>query len=157
MQFFPFALVLHIIAGSLALLSGPFAMYYQDGGRIHRVSGKTFFWAMMMVALSGFIMSAMKSNLFLLMIAVFSFSMTFSGYRALHLKKLHRGTKASALDWTALIICGLFGLGLMLFGIMALASNSFGIVSVVFGFILFMLTLRDYRRFTKDNGDRKAW
>lgn len=157
MQIFTIALILHITAGTLALLAGPFAMYYQDAGKIHRNAGKIFFWSMMMVSLSGFILSSIKSNLFLLMISVFAFYLTFTGNRVLHMKKLHRGTKPAVYDWAILIICSLFGIGLMAFGINGMRTNSFGIVAVVFGFILFMRTRSDYKRFTRDNGDRKTW
>lgn len=157
MQIFTIALILHVTAGTLALLAGPFSMYYQDGGKIHRLSGKIFFWSMMMVSLSGFIMSSVKSNLFLLMIAIFAFYLTYTGNRVLHMKKLHRGTKPAFYDWAILVICSLFGIGLMAYGLNGMRTNSFGIVSVVFGFILFMRTWGDYKRFTRDNGDKKTW
>lgn len=158
MEFFSLLIPLHVVSGSIALLAGPFAIFNQNGGRVHRLAGKSFFWSMMLVAATGLTMSVLKSNLFLLMIAVFSFYLAFSGRRALSLKQLHHGQKAGWIDWTALVVCGIFGLGLVLFGgYLLYKGQSFGIASVVFGFILTLRILADFRRFTRDNKDRKSW
>jgi hypothetical protein len=158
MQLFSLLIFLHVTSGSIALLSGPFAIFNQNGGRVHCTAGKSFFWAMMLVAATGLTMAALKSNIFLLMVAVFSFYMAFSGRRALSLKQLHNGQKASWSDWLALVVCGLFGLGLLAFGLfLFLRGISFGIAAITFGTILLLRIFSDYRRFTRDNKDRKTW
>lgn len=155
---FKLTLIAHIVAGTLALLSGPIAMMKQDGGKIHRLAGKTFYRSMMAVAVSGLGMAWYKSSLFLVLIAMFSFYLTFTGYRALSLKKLHNGVKAGWQDWTALIVCGIFGVFQLMTGVShVIAGESFGIVSIVFGSIFTLRIYSDYRRFTVDSGDKKTW
>lgn len=158
MQLFNILLVFHIIAGTSALLSGPVAMVRQDGGLVHRRAGIIFFWGMMVLAFTGVIMSVLHSSLFLLMIGAFSFYLTFTGYRALKLKKLHRGQKAETKDWAALVVCALFGIGMIgRGGYLVTHGESFGIVSMVFGGILMLRIVSDYKRFTKPYTDKKVW
>ena len=80
----PFELLLypHIAGGFLALLVAPVAMIVKKGGPAHRTWGKVFFYSMVVVAVTALGMSAIKSNLFLAMVGIFSFYMAASGYRA---------------------------------------------------------------------------
>jgi hypothetical protein len=62
------------------------------------------------------------------------------------------------MDWTALLVCGLFGLGLVGFGsFLLIKGHSFGLAAIVFGLILLIRIISDFRRFTHDNQDRKSW
>lgn len=151
-------LYLHIAGGTMALLSGPFAMLNQDGGKVHRISGKIFYYAMLMVSFSGLYLSWYRSNLFLLLIAVFSFYLVSMGRRALQHKKLHRGTKAEIIDWVILIISGAFGIFQIAVGAYSLVRhNSFGLVSIVFGAILCRRVQSDVKWLRKYNGEPKTW
>src|SRR5437867_5998098 len=72
----------HIAAGMLALFVAPGAMITVKGGRAHRRWGKIYFWAMATVALTAVLLAVWRPNYFLLMVAMFSFYLAFSGYRA---------------------------------------------------------------------------
>jgi uncharacterized membrane protein len=48
---------LHILSGSLALLAGPIAMFNQDGGKTHRLSGKIYVWSMYVIFITSTILS----------------------------------------------------------------------------------------------------
>ena len=158
MILYQITLIAHVIAGTLALLSGPIAMMRQDGGNLHRLAGKTFFRSMMIIAATGLGMAWYRSSLFLVLIGVFSFYITFTGYRALSLKNLHYGVKAGWQDWTALVVCGIFGIfQLITGGYNLFQGDSFGIVSLVFGTIFTLRIVSDFRRFTYNNGERKSW
>jgi uncharacterized membrane protein len=158
MEFKTILVLLHVAGGAVALIAGPFAMFNQDGGRLHRNAGSLFFRSMLVASISGIVLSALSGSTFLLMVGVFTFYMVFTGYRALKLKKLHRGQSAGMLDWTILAICSVFGLGLLGQGIFQVISrNGFGFVSIVFGAILLMRIISDYKRFTIDSGDKKQW
>jgi len=52
-------LSVHIIAGSLGILSGFFALYVMKGGALHRKSGSVFVYAMLTMALIGATLAAL--------------------------------------------------------------------------------------------------
>ena len=45
--------IFHIAAGTVALLFGAVALGAKKGGKIHRLSGKIFFYSMILMAASG--------------------------------------------------------------------------------------------------------
>jgi uncharacterized membrane protein len=51
-------LVVHIVAGSLGLLSGYVALYASKGATLHRKSGMAFVYVMLMMATTGLLISA---------------------------------------------------------------------------------------------------
>ena len=53
-------LVFHIVAGSLGLLSGYVALYAAKGGAVHRRSGMVFVSVMLMMAITGLLISAVE-------------------------------------------------------------------------------------------------
>jgi uncharacterized membrane protein len=55
-------LILHILAGTVALLSGTLAMSVRKGGRIHRSSGNIFSVAILIVASSAIYLAIMRSQ-----------------------------------------------------------------------------------------------
>ena len=80
-------LPVHILAGGIALVVAPGAMITVKGGLWHRRWGKTVLpppcsWSPPPASA----MSLLRPNLFLFMVAVFSFYLVFSGYRVLHRK-----------------------------------------------------------------------
>ena len=54
-------LAIHIVAGALALLFGYVALFATKGSRLHRKSGKLFVYAMLTMALGGFVVAAGRS------------------------------------------------------------------------------------------------
>lgn len=79
--FFKFLLFIHVVAGSIALFTGTINIIRKKGNKQHWLVGRFFFVGMMINAVAGFIMSILHQNLFLLIIAVFSFYMTATGER----------------------------------------------------------------------------
>jgi hypothetical protein len=55
-------LILHILGGSIGLLSGTFAIAVRKGGRLHRASGNVFTLAMLTLASSGLCLAILKSQ-----------------------------------------------------------------------------------------------
>ncbi|MFZ5637400.1 MAG: DUF2306 domain-containing protein [Pseudomonadota bacterium] len=53
-------LVVHIAAGSIALLSGAIAMAARKGGRLHRRSGTVFVYAMLVMCVAAIALAVMK-------------------------------------------------------------------------------------------------
>jgi uncharacterized membrane protein len=134
---FKIILGFHITAGSIALLSGPVAMFSKKGGENHRLAGKFFTWSMAVVSIAALYLSIAHKNWFLLMVAVFSMHSIVIGYRFLYLKKIQLLKKPTLLDWLIALPAALFSMGLVVFGILLLIQNqnSFGWVAIVFGSI----------------------
>ena len=74
-------LLVHIIGGSVALLCAGGALVTKKGGLGHRFFGKGCVAGMTAVFLSALPLGAFQANLFLLLIAFFSFYLVFSGFR----------------------------------------------------------------------------
>jgi len=55
-------LILHILGGSIGLLSGTIAIAARKGSRLHRVSGNVFTFAMLILASSGLCLAILKSQ-----------------------------------------------------------------------------------------------
>lgn len=81
-------LVIHIIAGHLALLSGFMAIVGRKGSAPHRLSGKVFFYSMLGVSFSGIWLSLKADNLFLLLISTFVLYQNLNGFLAVRDKSL---------------------------------------------------------------------
>lgn len=134
-------LVTHIISGAIGFIVAPIALIVKKGSSAHKRWGKIFFIAMTGVATTAIVMAPMHHNQFLTFIAVFSYYLAFSGYRAVYRRKNTEG-KAKWPDWTFVILDLAFSAFLIVFGIINL-PNPFGIISIVFGLLGFRLGMRD--------------
>lgn len=153
---FQFNLWAHVAAGMVALVVAPGAMLTQKGGRWHRRWGQIFFWSMAVVAGTALVMSAMRSGLFLGLVAVFSFYLAFTGVRALHLKGPNART--TFWDWIAAIIAFAGSLTLVGYGGWGLAANrSLDVVALVFGGLGGTLAGRDLWRFQRPSAGPRTW
>lgn len=129
-------LIIHIAAGMTCLASGVFAIITKKGGNSHAISGKIYFIAMFTVIGTALLLSLFRDNLFLLLIASFSFYMTWAGVRSIHNKSL----KASILDW--------FFLGTAVVTAAAMILT-FNIVLIVFGSLLTVNVFQEVTTFLK--------
>ncbi len=109
------ALIIHIIAGGSTLITGPLAIFYNfKDPKKHRIVGKTFFYAMLVVVISsvsGLIKhpdSAFYQFLFGLSILVLC--QILRGVRSIFLMK---GGAVTNLDWTYTTVLGLNGVWML--------------------------------------------
>ena len=145
---FKIIVVIHIIAGSIGLFTGTINIIRKKGDKPHRLVGKFFVLGMLINAVAGFAMSILHHNLFLLIVAVFSFYMTATGQRILYLKKLDKGQKPKYIDWVITTIMVLFALFFIIFGAyLILNHNNFGIVLLVFGLISILMAKSDIKTY----------
>ena len=80
-------IIVHVIAGSIALLLGLVALMTKKGGKNHRRSGNIFIGLLIAVIITGFVgVFVFGRNTFLLVITVLSGYFGFSGYRTLQTK-----------------------------------------------------------------------
>ena len=91
-------LIIHISAGAIALVCAALAASSEKGKKLHVLSGRTYFWSMVGIFLTAIPMSIINSNIFLFLIAIFSFYLAFAGMRFAK----NRTGIATALDWVAL-------------------------------------------------------
>jgi len=148
-------LVIHIFAGSIALAVAPGAMVTVKGGRWHARWGMTYLWATVAIAATGAVMSLIHPNLFLMMIAVFSFYLVFSGYRVLHRKK--PGQRATWFDHAVTLSMVATGVALIGYGGYRLQHSSFGVVPIIFGAIALLLAGRELVSFRRPPTEPRWW
>jgi hypothetical protein len=148
-------LVVHIFAGTMALVVAPGAMLTFKGGSWHRRWGLMFFWATIVISATGAVMSFLHPSFFLRMVAVFSFYLVFSGYRVLHRKK--PGQRAATIDLIVTLAMLLGGLAFIGHGLYRLQASSFGIVPMVFGGIALLLAGGDMVQFRRAPSEPRWW
>ena len=105
-------LIIHIGAGSVALLAAGVALFTAKGGVNHVRSGRVYALAMTGVFLTALPLALLGADLFLLLIGVFSFYLVFAGWRFARNRRGH----PQPVDWAAVAIMGLTGLGMVGYG-----------------------------------------
>ena len=137
-------LPIHILAGIISLISAALAVSSEKGKKLHVLSGRAYFWGMATIFLTAIPMSIITSNIFLFLIAIFSFYLAFAGMRFAR----NRKGIVTTLDWTAVGLMILSGTGMwMLAAIYFLNSNTQYIVLLVFGFLAITLGYADFRSY----------
>ena len=101
------------------------------------------------------VMSLIRSGLFFLLVALFSFYLAFTGYRVLYRKTPQQGPGKA--DWTAVSVMLLGSLGLIVYGVYLMLTSSFGAVAIVFGVIGLLFGISDTRDFLHHPADKMAW
>ena len=150
----------HVLAGIIALVVGPVALFVMKGGNVHRASGKIFFWAMTWIFLSAVCLSIYKWIPFLLMIAFFSYYSVIIGYRSIYQKQLHQGKGIMWYDWVALIISGLFNNGFVIWGVYLAYTGQLGFfayLSIAFGMGGLIMVIGQIKSFLSPPLDKHRW
>lgn len=93
------AIIIHVLAGIAAILSGAIAFTLRKNTARHKPAGKIYFAMMTVVFITGIFLSVSKSLLFFFFIAILTYYNTVVAYRALKLKRLHIDQKPLILDW----------------------------------------------------------
>lgn len=129
--------IIHVLAGSFALISGILAIIFRNKLKFHKPVGKIYFWSMTVIFFTSTFMSLYKNNMFLLCIGFFTYYSCITAYRSLKLKKLHVDQSPSNFDWFIEIVFGLVHIGFVCFAVYLLLyqKTTFGIISLVFGLI----------------------
>jgi uncharacterized membrane protein len=140
-------LISHVAAGTLSLLTGLTAMLVHKGGKIHNRAGLVYVWCMIYVAVSAVLLFVLQPytifRLFLTGIAVFSFYLSFTGWRATKQKKTgptpadHWLTYVTLAVSVGMVACGLF--------LITKGASFMSILFTFFGILTFVFAARDYR------------
>ena len=135
-------LPIHILAGIIALLCAALAVSSEKGKRLHVLSGRTYFWGMATIFLTAIPMSIISNNIFLFLIAIFSFYLAFAGMRFAR----NRKGVATTLDWIAVNLMILSGLGMWILAAIYFSNtNTQYIVLLIFGFLAIALGYADFK------------
>ncbi len=133
-------LTIHIITGSLGLITGTINMIAPKGKSFHKNVGNIFVYSMIMAGISALIMAILHPNHFLFMVGVFSLYMTISGKRYISRKSF------SLFDYSVTLLMLIAAIAFAVLGALVLfKGNEFGIVMVVFSFISFSFVHSDYK------------
>ena len=103
-------LAIHILAGTTALFAAAFAIISEKGKKTHITAGRTYYWGMVGIFLTALPMSIITSNVFLFLIAFFSFYLAYAGRRFAQ----NRKGIASIADWIAVGLMIAAGLGMLI-------------------------------------------
>ena len=145
-------LPIHILAGIIALSCAAISVSSEKGKKIHILSGRTYFWCMVVIFLTAIPMSIISSNIFLFLIAIFSFYLAFAGMRFAR----NRKGVATILDWIAVCLMIFSGIGMwILAAIYFLNTNTQYIVLLVFGFLAIALGYADFRSYKNNSATGK--
>lgn len=151
-------LVIHIIAGSIGLITGTINISRKKGDKLHKNVGLFFLYGMIINGIAGLLMTLIHSNPFLFIVGIFSIYMAATGQRYLSLKGLLKGEKAKNIDWTLSSIMLLFGIGFVIYGILILfSSNNFGVVLLVFGLISISMVYQDFKNYKGQISIKNFW
>jgi len=147
----------HALAGFLTLLFGTMNLLNKKGAKLHKRIGIAYMLCMGWIFVSAlFIIAFFRFNFFLMVIAVFSFYLCFSGYRVLKRKK---PGKETWMDWTAAILTMLFGIYLLGMAVYLLVKGNsiLGILCIVFGFGTCIAAWNDIKIFRTKEFNEKQW
>ena len=155
-------LILHIAGGTAGLISGTIASSVTKGNRTHKLSGKIFFWAMLLASVAALVLSNLPGhkNVFLFAVGGFTFYMICSGYRIVHLKRsAKQNIKLFAVVDYAIFLYGLFfGIYLAYMGVESIIQGeNFGIVPCVFGLVCLNFAKDDYVMIFKKAPLKQIW
>ena len=145
-------LIIHILSGAIALFSAALALSTEKGKKFHVLSGKSYFWAMVLIFLTAIPMSILKSNVFLFLIAIFSFYLAFSGIRFAR----NRKGIPTRLDLIAVNFMFLSGAGMWILAIIFFINNDSQFITlIVFGFLALFLGYGDFQTFKNQTATGK--
>ena len=152
-------LITHIVTGSVALLVGLIPMLGPKGGKVHNRAGLVYVYCMITVAATALLLCGLQPfkmmRLFLTGIAVFSFYLCFTGWRATknrqgQLTPFDRGLTLITLAVGAAMIG--FGTYLML----TYGASFMPIVFTFFGVLTSRFAWEDYRK-SQQPALKMAW
>jgi uncharacterized membrane protein len=156
---FTLTIIIHVLAGTGALISGALAIILKSNTPRHKPIGRIYFWCMTIIFVTGTFLSASKGMLFLFFISIFTYYATIIAYRALRLKNLHNGQKPAKLDWFIEIVAALTFIGLVIFAVYCYVvyHASDAIIPLTFGLIGVFGVYRNVRRFIKGPKETLYW
>lgn len=155
---FTLVLILHIVGGTIGLLTGTINLIRKKGDKNHQKTGLLFTYSMFISGLAALILSLISKSDFLFMVGIFTLYLVSSGYRYLHLKPIANKPEPKLIDWGILIAMLLAGILFLGLGISYLIkSNNFGIVLITFGTIGLRFVWQDFQNYKGNSKIENFW
>ena len=156
---FTITILIHVLAGIGALISGALAIILKRNTPKHKPVGRVYFWCMTVIFVTGVFLSVCKGLLFLFFIAIFTYYATIIAYRALRLKNLHNGQKPARLDWFIQFVAGLTFIGLVVFAIYRymVQHSPDAVIPLAFGVMGVLGVYRNVKRFIDGPKETMYW
>jgi len=146
MTIFLFLLIIHICCGTLSLLCAGGALYAAKGQWWHRHFGDFFFYGMTGIFITAIPMSLIITNLFLFLIAIFSYYLAFTGRRF----ALNESGVPKRIDWAVSSAMLLTAVAMLIAGWHFYSTNTtHAIILWVFGGIGASLSYGNLKIFKK--------
>jgi uncharacterized membrane protein len=125
-------LLVHVIAGGLGLLSGYVALYANKGAPLHRRAGMLFVWVMLVMSVTGFLVSAINGIAPLINVptALLTAYLVITGLTTV------RQSRSPWIDSASMIAAFLISAGCLVMGARAVSQG--GAAAFGFGFPLFL-------------------
>jgi uncharacterized membrane protein len=142
-------ILIHVLAGSKALISGLFAMFTKKGRGNHNKAGLIYKYAMYVTCLFAVSATLIKFQSFFLAIGLFSFYLVFSGDRAIklwQLKSTYQVKKVDHLINIFFLLVSVYMVGWPLVK-MIMVGKFFVSVLMIFGLIMFFNVLKDFKNY----------
>lgn len=136
-------IVLHVVAGSVAVCAMLGALCARKGAIWHRRFGRIYVHAMAVALLLALVVSVLTANLFLLLIGLFSSYLIYTGWR-LAIVKTGAQSHVDRLIIRLMLIVGVLMIGYG--GYMSVSGDSLGIALLVLGVAGFAPAWSDLQR-----------
>jgi uncharacterized membrane protein len=152
-------LIIHVATGCIALLVGLIPMFAQKANRLHKRAGMVFVYCMCSVAVTALLLCLLQPfkmmRLFLTGIAVFSFYLTMTGWRATKQKKSGPTAADRVLTYVTLAVsAAMTGFGVYL--LMVRGVSFFPILFTFFGVLTGVFARKDARQFGQP-AEKMGW
>lgn len=144
-QFIKISLIIHVIAGTGALIFGALSIYFKKNTPKHRPMGKYYFYSMTVIFITGVYLSIIRYNLFLFFISFFTYYACIVAYRAIKLKNNSPKTIDKLVD----IIALLTNLSLIVFAVYTLIKlqKIDALVPLAFGSLGMLGVKANYKKY----------
>lgn len=143
-------MIIHIIAGTLALASGLLAIFSAKGNGNHTKAGLVYYYSMLVISITGIIVSGyLNPNTFLLAISFFSLYLIHSGKKALEYWKLKTNYQPQFLkDKLPFYLAFAVGCGMIIQPLFLMIKHQVIFVPIlaIFGIIMLINAIRDIKK-----------
>lgn len=145
-------LLFHIVCGTTAMACSIGAIATQKGSNQHKGYGRYFFYGMTGIFITAIPMAYIKSNIFLFLIALFSYYLAYSGWRFAK----RRGAVIPIRDWLVCLGMLIASLIMIVMGLWTFDPNNFqSIVLLVFGALGGSFSFKDALLYYQGNFSNK--
>ena len=151
-------LVLHIMGGTVGLLTGLLNVLRIKGDKKHIIAGRLFFYSMLVAGVTSLVLSILHPNYFLFIVGVFTLYMVGTGYRYIRMRMLNNNEKPKLVDWIITLTMLLGGVLFIGFGVLHLIkSNLFGLVFLAFGLLGLLFVRLDFKNYKAKSEIKNYW